>query len=599
MMKLVIDSLGILRRHRRSLLLYHLFFTGFTLSLAGPAIGTLLSALEPVTGQGAISAGGIVAFLLSPGGLVWAIVTLTAAMAIFTLEQAGMTVIASSVDRAGEYRLALAALWLITRRSGRLLWMTLLQVIGHLLVALPFLVILALTWWGLLSDYEAYFIRISRPVQLWWFLGIAAVTLVTMAFCNGWLFLRWSLAEPIAILEQTTAIEALAISSQRIHGSKRQLMVALALGGVLLFLLPLLVTYGFQYFGTPYLTLIPTTPSLLLPAITAYIALYLLLMLVVAFVVSAGYSLLIYRVYLSTSGHSTQHHVATPPPKTDTRAWLVETLLIAAVVIQAWLVVGAFDEHGDINITAHRGSAFSAPENTASALERAIVDGADYLEVDVRMTADDKLILWHDADLKRIYGRPERISELPWEQIRSLDAGAWFSPDYEGERVLTLSELISLARGRANLFLDLKPDHNSRDLASKVIDVLRRENALQGTVIAAAERHLLNEVRAMEPGLQTALLAQFVIGPLHEEQFNILGLRYNQVTTGSVARAKQLGYELHVWTVNQPSDMSRLIDMGVDNIITDRPDVLAGVLAERAQLSDAERLAVKLHNWLR
>lgn len=598
-MRLITDTLGILRRHRRSLLLYHLFFTGLTLAVLGPALGTLLSALEPVTGQGAISTGGIAAFLLSAGGLLWMVVTFTAVMATFTLEQAGMTVIAASVERAGEYRLTLAALWLTTRRAGRLLWLTLLQVLGHLVVALPFLLIVALAWWGLLSRYEAYFINLTRPVELWWFLGIATVALAGMILCNGWLFLRWSLAEPIATLEGVTAMEALVSSSRRIHGSKRQLIVPLALGALLLFFLPLLFTYLFRAMGAPYLALMPASAQTLMPAITAYIALYLLLMVAVVFALSAGYSLLIYRVYMATSGHSHRHHAAMPPPNTGAGAWLVEAALVVVVIVQAGMIVSAFGGQEEVTITAHRGNAFVAPENTASALERAIDDGADFLEVDVRMTADGELVLWHDADLERMYGRSERISDLQWEELQTLDAGAWFSPDYAGERILTLKELIELARGRARLFLDLKPDHKSRDLARRVVQQLRREDAIEGTVIAAAERHVLSDARAMEPSLRTALLAEFVIGPLRDEQFDILGLRYNRVTTAAVARARQLGYELHVWTVNQPAEMSRLIDMGVDNIITDRPDVLARLLAEREQLSDAERLAVKLRNWLR
>lgn len=599
MMTLIVDTLGIFRRHRRSLLLYHLFFTGLTLALVSPAIGALLSALEPVTGAGVISTGGIAAFLMSPGGVVWMVATLTAFTATFTLEQAGMTVIASSVERSGEYRLTMAALWRVARRSGRLLWLALLQALGHLAVAMPFLVIIALAWWGLLSSYEVYFIRVTRPPELWWFAVVAAATLGLMLFCNGWLFLRWSLATPIVTLERCSAITALSLSSRRIHGSKSRMLFPLALGGILLVTLPLLFTWLFQLMGSPFLALMPASPRALLPAITAYVTVYLLLLVIVAFLLSAGYSVLIYRVYLSATGHSRQHHPLTPPQSTGARAWLVEAALVVMVLVQATAIVGAFGREDEVSITAHRGNAFAAPENTASALERAIDDGADYLEVDVRMTADGKLILWHDVDLARVLGRPERISALRWEDIRDLDAGAWFSPDYEGERILTLEEAIRMARGRAGLFLDLKPDHNSRDLTREVISTLRQQNAVEGTIIAAAERHVLSEARAMEPSLRTALLAEFIIGPLDDERFNILGLRYNQVNAAAVARARQLGYELHVWTVNQPSEMSRMIDMGVDNIITDRPDVLARILSERKELSDAERLALKLRNWLK
>src|SRR5690554_1142666 len=210
-MRRLVDTLTVLRQHRRSLLLYHLFFTGLTLAILGPAIGALLAALEPVTGEGVISTGGIATFLLSPGGLLWLAVTLTALMITLALEQAGMTLIVASTRRTGEYRLTLVALWQVARRFGKLLRLTMLQVVAHLCVALPFLLVIALAWWTLLSSYEVYFIRLTRPPELWWFAAIAGVTLVAMLLCNGWLFLRWSLAEPIITLEQVPVRRALVI----------------------------------------------------------------------------------------------------------------------------------------------------------------------------------------------------------------------------------------------------------------------------------------------------------------------------------------------------------------------------------------------------
>ncbi len=598
-MRRLADTRSVLRRHRRSLLLYHLFFTGLTLAVLGPAIGALVAALEPVTGEGAISTGGIATFLLSPGGLLWLAVTLTALMITLALEQAGMTLIVASDRPMGECRLTLIALWQVARRFGKLLRLTIFQVVVHLCVALPFLLVIALAWWGLLSSYEVYFIRITRPPELWWFAAIAGVALTGMLVCNGWLFLRWSLAEPIVTLEKVPVRRALAISSQRIHGSKSKLLILLVVVGVLLIALPALFTWVFQLLGTPYLALVPDSPQALLPAITAYIALYLLFMVILTFGLSAGYSLLIYQAYRVTGGHPSPQPGSPPSSVTGVRAWLVEGVLLAIVVVQAVLVVSAFDTPEEVTITAHRGNAFLAPENTASAMERAIEDGADYLEVDVRMTRDGELVLWHDADLQRLLGRPERISSLYWDDIRELDAGSWFAPEFAGETILTLSELIDMARGRAGLFLDLKPDHNSRDLTRRVVALLQEKDAVEGTVIAAAERYVLSEAKALAPELKTALLAQFVIGPLNDQGFDILGLRYNQANAGAVARARQLGYELHVWTVNQPAEMSRMIDMGVDNIITDRPDVLSRLLAARAGLSETERLAIKLRNWLR
>ncbi|MEQ9545009.1 MAG: glycerophosphodiester phosphodiesterase family protein [Marinobacter sp.] len=239
-----------------------------------------------------------------------------------------------------------------------------------------------------------------------------------------------------------------------------------------------------------------------------------------------------------------------------------------------------------------------APENILSAIEQAIREGDDYIEVDVQITADGVPVLWHDADMNRIFGLKERISEVSYEDIRHRDAGRWFNEDFAEERIATLSQAIETVRGRADLFLDPKPDRNTPNLAQAVVERLQRKNLVEGTVIAAADWTTLREVKQLEPELKTALLAQFVVGPLWEDNYDILGLRSNRATPAAAARAHRDNNELHVWTVNHRAAMSRFVDMGVDNIITERPDVLSELLQERAALSDAELLATKLRNWL-
>lgn len=280
-------------------------------------------------------------------------------------------------------------------------------------------------------------------------------------------------------------------------------------------------------------------------------------------------------------------------------AWTAEILVILLALGQAWFVLQSFEQQDEVAITAHRGSAFKAPENTLSAIEQAIEDGADYIEIDVRMTADGVPVLWHDADMKRVFGLDGKISDITLEQARERDAGSWFAPEFSHERIATLEEVIRTTRGRAGLYLDIKPDPKTPELTRTVVDLLQQMDAVEGTVIAAAEWYVLAQARSLEPALKTTLLAQFIVGPLWEQNFDILGLRQNRVTPAAVSQTRQSGNELHVWTVNDPDAMSRFIDMGVDNIITDRPDVLAELLGRREELTDAEVLVIKLRNWLR
>lgn len=595
---LALHTLAFLHIHRRGLLTFYLFFTGLTLAALTPLFSGALAALRPVTGQAAISTGGLVQFVISPGGLLWLAATATIATLLVILQQAGMTWIAASGGHR-EYRIALSALWAVARNFRKLSALALLQVTGHLLLAMPFLLTVVLAYHFLLSPHDVYYLRLERPPVVWWFMGISTIAALGIAVCNGWLYLRWILSVPLVLLEGHGAREALRLSNHYVHGQRLPATGALLAGLAGLVVLPVLVTLGFQMVGSQVLPRLPERMDILMPVTLTFVALYILFTITLAFAGIAAYSMLIYSVYRRATGHHQRVSIKDLPKQAGPTAWAVEILVIVLAVGQAWFVLQSFEQQDEVSITAHRGSAFKAPENTLSAIEQAIEDGADYIEIDVRMTADGVPVLWHDADMRRVFGLDGKISDITLEEARERDAGSWFDSEFSNERIATLEEVITTTRGRAGLYVDIKPDPATPELTSEVVRLLQQMDAVDGTVIAAAEWYVLAEVRRLEPALKTTLLAQFIVGPLWEQSFDILGLRQNRVTPAAVAQTRQSGNELHVWTVNNPDAMSRFIDMGVDNIITDRPDVLAELLERRNELTDAEVLVIKLRNWLR
>lgn len=595
---LTLHTLAFLHIHRRALLVFYLFFSGLVVAAFAPLFSGALTALRPITGHAAISTGGLVQFVVSPGGLLWLTATATVTALLVVLQQAGMTWIAASGGRR-EYRIAISALWALARHFTRLLTLTLLQVGAHLLMALPFLLAVALAYQWLLSPHDLYYLKLERPPVVWWFMGISGLAVLGIALCNGWLYLRWILSVPLTLLDGMGAREALRQSSRYVHGQRLPAMGALIAGLAGLILLPILVTGLFQAAGSQILNALPERMEVLVPVTLGFVALYFLFTLTIAFAGMAAYSMLLYSVYRQATGHHRQVSGKDLPEQAAPLAWTVELLIIVLAVGQAWFVLNSFEQQDTVAITAHRGSAFKAPENTLSAIEQAIQDGADYIEIDARMTADGIPVLWHDSNMRRVFNLPGKISDLTLEEARSRDAGSWFAPAFRDERIATLAEVITVTRGKARLYVDIKPDPDSPGLTRKVVRMLQQMDAVDGTVIAAAEWRVLAEARRLEPALETTLLAQFIVGPLWEQSFDNLGLRQNRVTPATVAQTHQSGNELHVWTVNNPRAMSRFIDMGVDNIITDRPDLLAELLEHRRSLTDAELLAVKFRNWLR
>src|SRR5262249_28320691 len=148
-----------------------------------------------------------------------------------------------------------------------------------------------------------------------------------------------------------------------------------------------------------------------------------------------------------------------------------------------------------VRVTAHRGDARAAPENTLSAMRKAIESGADYAEMDVQLTADGEAVLLHDRDLMRVAGVPRRLDEVSFAEVRQLDVGSWFDPAFSGERVPTLAEVIDLCRGRIRLNIELKVFGPDRRLAQKVADVVREQHLESDCLVTSLDYEALVEAR--------------------------------------------------------------------------------------------------------
>lgn len=235
---------------------------------------------------------------------------------------------------------------------------------------------------------------------------------------------------------------------------------------------------------------------------------------------------------------------------------------------------------------AHRGGASAAPENTAAAFQQAVDLGYRYLETDVHLTADGVLVAFHDVDLERTCGRPGTVGSLPWSEIATARVGG-------REPIPRLDELLS-AWPEARWNIDCKSD----DAVDALADTLRRLGCLDRVCIGAfSDRRLARLRRALGPSLCTSLgpvgTARLVAASRTHPwvarpramaaQVPMRQGRIPVVTEAFVATAHRLGLQVHVWTIDEPGLMHRLLDLGVDGIMTDQPVVLKQVLEQRGQ----------------
>lgn len=251
---------------------------------------------------------------------------------------------------------------------------------------------------------------------------------------------------------------------------------------------------------------------------------------------------------------------------------------------------------------AHRGAAGDAPENTMEAFEIAVELGCRYLETDAHVTRDGVVVAFHDCRLDRVTDRRGRIRDLTIAEVEQADAGVRF-PGYEnrGVRVPRLETLLERWPD-ARVNIDPKED----DCVEPLVALLDRLDAWERVCIGAFSDARLKRVRRLARGractsmgpaaVATAWLAARSGRRMPRLGANCLQVprtqgRFTLVTARFVRAAHEAGLPVHVWTIDDAMAMRELLALGVDGIMTNRPRVLLGVLAEheREALRDGAR----------
>ncbi|MEU2516279.1 glycerophosphodiester phosphodiesterase [Streptomyces syringium] len=253
-------------------------------------------------------------------------------------------------------------------------------------------------------------------------------------------------------------------------------------------------------------------------------------------------------------------------------------------------------------VIAHRGASEDAPEHTLAAYRKAIEDGADALECDVRLTADGHLVCVHDRRVNRTSNGRGAVSTMELSVLSALDFGSWKgqatdaeAPDRDSTSVLTLERLLELVADAGRpVELAIETKHPTRwagQVEERLLDLLGRFGLAAPTVgqpspvrVMSFSARSLHRVRAAAPGLPTVYLMQFV-SPRHRDGrlppgVRIAGpsIRIIRNNPGYVARLHRAGHQVHVWTVNDQADVELCARLGVDAVITNRPKAVLSQL---------------------
>lgn len=239
-------------------------------------------------------------------------------------------------------------------------------------------------------------------------------------------------------------------------------------------------------------------------------------------------------------------------------------------------------------IFAHRGASAHAPENTLAAFELALAQNADAIELDVKLSADGKAVVIHDATVDRTTGSRGRVRDLSFQELRSLDAGGFFAERYRGEKIPSLEEVFEVVGKRTFINVELTNYTTPRDALVETVCMLVKKFGLQKRVLFSSFfASNLSKARAYLPEVPRGLLAYHGLLGAWARSFGFNFGRYQalhpylkDVSSQQVQRVHRLNRRIHVWTVNAAEDMRRLLHWGVDGIFTDDPGLAAQVRSE-------------------
>lgn len=240
-------------------------------------------------------------------------------------------------------------------------------------------------------------------------------------------------------------------------------------------------------------------------------------------------------------------------------------------------------------VTGHRGTAKEAPENTKAALLRAIQDGAEWVEIDINMTKDGVLVISHDETLSRTGGVNIDICTSNYDDIKDIDIGSFYSPEYSGERLMTLDEAIEICNGKVKMNIEIKPNkHTDTDqLVQKTIQTINKHNFKKNCVLASLNLNALLDAESTDKSIRTCFNTPVAYGSINKIPVDVYSIEESFVTQDIIKAIHKAGKQVFVWTVEDEDTAAKMTKLGVDNIITDDIPLIKQAVSEN--LASAEQ----------
>ena len=227
-------------------------------------------------------------------------------------------------------------------------------------------------------------------------------------------------------------------------------------------------------------------------------------------------------------------------------------------------------------VTAHRGCSKEAPENTLYAFEKALESNTDYIELDVQLTKDEQLVVFHDEKLERATGAKGKLSDYTYDELQSLTVKSKYvsEEDFPDARIPLLTDVFELV-GEEKLYnIEIKDHGNTNLTVEKTVEAIKEHDLESSCYVTSFSYSALKKVKQLDPNIKTGLIANVATTTAFMQMKNIDALSMNHLLVNAtvVNNAHQNGKRIFVWTVDNKGEMEKMMALGVDNIITNCPD---------------------------
>ena len=254
---------------------------------------------------------------------------------------------------------------------------------------------------------------------------------------------------------------------------------------------------------------------------------------------------------------------------------LVLCSVLTGTVFTYGLVTGRYNFNIEYikkqEITAHRGSSIKYPENTMLAFVGALNEQANWIELDVQQTKDDVLVVSHDNNLKRTTGKDINITDVDYDEIKEIDVGSYLNSNYPISYMPRLEDVIKWASSNnMKVNIELKPNGMENALEEKVIALIKKYNFEDNCVVASGKYEVLEKVKEIDDDIKTAYVMSFFYGDIIKlDKVDVFSIEASSINNELVKKIHNNGKEIYAWTVNNSDSINKMLELNVDNIITD------------------------------